>query len=58
MQNIIANKSESQANEELIKAIGSQTPETHENINIGLLVSILVEPANTQRVCLAFLNLQ
>lgn len=53
VQNILANKSESQANEELIKLVG-QSPSTHEDITIGMIVSMLLEPANAQRVRLTF----
>lgn len=58
VQNILANKSESQANEELIKLVG-QSPQAHEDITLGMIVSMLLEPANAQRVRLTFhLNLQ
>lgn len=61
VKNILANKSESQANEEFIKLIGSSPVNNqnqnliHNQISFGMLVSILLEPANTQRVCLLFL---
>ncbi|KAH9392048.1 Integrator complex subunit 3 [Tyrophagus putrescentiae] len=55
VKNILANKSESQANEEFIKLIGSSPVNNqnqnliHNQISFGMLVSILLEPANTQR---------
>ena len=49
VQNILANKSESQAHEELNKCV-NQSKVALEEVTIGLIVSVLVEPNNAPRV--------
>lgn len=50
----MANKqSEQQANQEMVKRLNSATTSyVYEEINIGLLVCILIDPQNAQRVSL------
>lgn len=49
VQNLMFNKSEQQAHEELYKAAGLNT-NSHEDITLGLIASILLDSNNAQRV--------